>query len=146
MLQTFGNFFGARSQHPGGGVLHTPKVVSPLAGRGVAVERKPVYAKVFRWKLPEGQTQLPQTVEVIGSFTDWQAVPLVNDHKVGSWHATVPEIPGNKTHHYTLLVDGRPTPDKGCDGYALPNGPQEERYAFDTVRGPRLCMLFAQTK
>jgi len=45
-----------------------------------------------------------------------------------------------------LLVNGQPANDKGCDGYALPQGDHEERYAIQTARGPRLFMLFAQTK
>ena len=135
-----------KSQAHSNGLLLAHKASSPPGGHGRTDERKPVYSKVFRWKLPEGQTESPQTVEIVGSFTEWQRVPLVNDHKVASWHATIHDIPGNKTHHYMLLVDGKPAPDKTCDGYALPSGPQEERYAIETVRGPRLYMLFAQTK
>jgi len=111
-----------------------------------AGDRKPTYSKVFRWTLPEGETEEPRSVEVVGSFTDWQRVPLLKDSKVKTWHATVQNIPGNKTHHYMLLVNGEPTMDKGCDGYALPQGDYEERYAIQTARGPRLFMLFAQTK
>lgn len=101
---------------------------------------------MFRWRLPDGQTQEPATVEIVGSFTHWQRVPLMRDSKVDSWHATLHHIEGNKTHHYMLLVDGKPAPDKNCDGYAVPHGPQEEQYALTTVRGPRLFMLFAQAK
>jgi len=111
-----------------------------------AANRKPTYSKVFRWSLPDGETAEPTSVEVVGSFTDWQRVPLLKDAKVKTWHATVQNIPGNKTHHYMLLIDGKPTMDKGCDGYALPQGDFEERYAIQTARGPRLFMLFAQTK
>ena len=45
-----------------------------------------------------------------------------------------------------LLVDGLPAQDKNCDGLAIPHGPQEQQYALTTPRGPRLFMLFAQTK
>jgi hypothetical protein len=145
MLQSLGNLLGGRSQQKGGVVYPAPKVASPISRRD-ASERKPTYSKVFRWRKPDGQVEEPGTVEVVGSFTDWQRVPLQLDAKVNSWHTTIPNIPGNKTHHYMLLVDGQPAADKGCDGYALPQGAQEERYAITTVRGPRLYMLFAQTK
>lgn len=118
---------------------------TPLLPRN-AGEPKPTYAKVFHWRLPAGQTIRPKTVEIIGSFTDWQPVPLLRDGGRDSWEATVPEIAGHRTHHYMLLVDGLPAPDKNCDGLAVPNGPEEQRYALPTPRGPRLFMLFAQTK
>ena len=40
------------------------------------MDRKPTYSKVFRWTLPDGQTEEPRSVEVVGSFPDWQRVPL----------------------------------------------------------------------
>jgi hypothetical protein len=45
-----------------------------------------------------------------------------------------------------LLVDGKPAHDKNADGLAVPHGPQEEQYQLTTDRGPRLFMVFAQTK
>ena len=45
-----------------------------------------------------------------------------------------------------LLIDGKPTYDKTCDGLAVPHGVEEERYAYPTEKGPRVFMLFAQTK
>jgi hypothetical protein len=45
-----------------------------------------------------------------------------------------------------LLVDGQPAHDRNSDGLAVPHGPQEKHYQFMTSRGPRLFMLFAQTK
>ena len=45
-----------------------------------------------------------------------------------------------------LLVDGKPTYDKHCDGLAVPHGPDEEKYAVMTDKGPRVMMLWAQTK
>lgn len=146
MFQSFGNLLGGRSPQKSSALPLNHKVNPPMASRGAAGDRKPTYPKVFRWKPEAGQTELPSTVEIVGSFTDWRRVPLQHDPKVGAWHATIPEIPGNKTHHYMLLLDGQPAPDKGCDGYALPSGAQEERYAIQTARGPRLYMLFAQTK
>jgi len=45
-----------------------------------------------------------------------------------------------------LLVDGQPTYDKTCDGLAVPRGFDEEQFQFPTEKGPRVMMLFAQTK
>jgi len=109
-------------------------------------DNQQTFSKVFRWLPPEGVKTQPGRVEIIGSCTHWQRVPLERDTKVGAWHATVHHIPGNRTHHYMLLVDGQPTFDHNCDGYAVPRGFEEEQYALATERGPRVLMLFAQTK
>lgn len=124
------------------GASYTPR---PAVSRGPGASG-PTYTKIFRWRLPDGQTEAPQTVEVIGSFTRWQKVALQRDGVLDAWHATVHHIPGNKTHHYMILVNGQPAQDKHCDGLAIPHGAQEEQYAIQTPRGPRLYMLFAQTK
>jgi hypothetical protein len=109
-------------------------------------KRGQTFSKVFRYRLPSGQTEEPSTVEVAGSFNHWQRVPLQRDGKLDSWHVTLHHIPGNATHHYMLLIDGKPAMDPTCDGLAVPSGPQEERYALDTERGPRVLMMFAMTK
>lgn len=109
-------------------------------------DRPPTFSKVFRWRLPDGQTREPASVEIVGSFTHWQKVPLNRDGALDAWHVTIHHIPGHRTHHYMFLVDGKPSPDKHCDGLAVPTGPQEEQYQLQTDRGPRVFMLFAQTK
>jgi hypothetical protein len=106
----------------------------------------PSYSKVFRWRLPDGQTEPPSTVEVLGSFNHWQKALMMRDSVLDAWHVTVHHIPGNRTHHYMFLVDGKPAYDKNCDGLAVPHGPQEEQFALTTDRGPRVFMLFAQAK
>ena len=108
--------------------------------------RKQTYSKVFRWRLPDGQTEAPKTVEVVGSFTHWQKVLMLHDGVLDAWHVTIHHIVGNRPHHYMLLVDGEPVYDKNSDGLAVPHGPQEERYQLTTDRGPRVFMMFAQTK
>lgn len=108
--------------------------------------QSPTYAKVFRWRLPDGQTEEPNSVEIVGSFTNWQRVALMRDSTLDAWHVTLHNIPAHQTHHYMLLVDGVPTQDKNCDGMAPPHGLQEERYTITTDRGPRVFLLFAQTK
>jgi hypothetical protein len=121
---------------------YTPRPAGP---RGAA-PGSPTYTKIFRWRLPDGQTEAPRTVEVIGTFTQWQKVPLQRDGVLDAWHVAIHHIPGNKTHHYMILVDGQPVQDKHCDGLAIPHGPHEEQYAIQTPRGPRLYMLFGQAK
>jgi len=106
--------------------------------------RKPGYTKVFRWTPPAGHTA--KAVEIVGSFTGWQKLALVHSAVTDTWQITIPDIPGNRTHHYMLLADGQPVSDKNCDGLAKPDSPQEEQYQLTTPRGPRVLMLFAQAK
>lgn len=145
MFSSFGNLFGRKPQKKGGPLIpensspsHAPQ--RPAQGRGQT------FSKVFRWRLPDGQTKEPGTVEIVGSFTHWQRVTLVRDSVLDAWHTTLHHIPGGRTHHYMVLVDGEPAYDKNCDGLAVPHGVQEERYQFMTDKGPRVFMLFAQTK
>jgi len=56
------------------------------------------------------------------------------------------QIQGNRTHHYMLLADGKPVEDAYSDGMAVPTGAQELQFAIPTDRGPRVFMLFSQTK
>ncbi len=107
---------------------------------------KATYSKVFRWQKTDPHAHEPHTVEIVGSFTEWERVPLTHDRAHKTWHLTQHNIASNKTHHYMLLVDGKPSADKNCDGYAIPHGEQEKKYAIETPRGPRLFMLFAQAK
>ena len=145
MIERIGSFFGRRPAAKG-----TPLVPEPRPNtappQGEASERRQTFSKVFRWRVPDGQTHDPQTVEVVGSFTHWQKVPLVRDGVLDAWHVTLHHLQGNRTHHYMLLVDGKPTYDKTCDGLAVPRGAEEERFQIITERGPRVMMLFAQTK
>jgi hypothetical protein len=145
MFDSFGNAFNRKPPQKGGPMMAESS--SPASGvQGNPAERRLVYSKVFRWVPPDGQTQSPATVEVAGTFSHWQKVPLIHDGAVGGWHVTLHHIQGNRTHHYMLLVDGKPAYDKTCDGLAIPQGPVEESFALKTDRGLRLFMLFAQTK
>ena len=104
-----------------------------------------VYARVFRWRVaPEADA--PTSVEIIGSFTRWQTVSLTHDKVQNTWTVTIQGIPGKKTHHYMLLVNGQPVHDPACDGLAVPLGFEEEQFALPTAKGPRVLMMFAQTK
>ena len=108
--------------------------------------REQVFSKVFRWRLPDGHTHEPVSVEVVGSFTDWEKVPLTRDSAHDAWQGTLDYVQNNHTHHYMILVDGKPAYDKYNDGLALPQGPEEEQYQIMTDNGPRVFMLFSQTK
>jgi hypothetical protein len=145
MVQNFGNAFGGKPPYKGGVVFpHVPaKLIAPA--RKPAARPQP-YSKVFRWRLPDGQTQAPATVEVVGGFTHWQKVPLHRDSAQDAWHVTLHNLQCGRMYHYMLLVDGQPVRDKHCDGLAVPHGQQEEQYQLITDRGPRVLMLFAQTK
>lgn len=106
--------------------------------------RKQSYSKVFRWE-EQGRPEAPTQVQVAGTFSNWQPLPLSPDGS-GLWHVMLEGIPGNQTHHYMLLADGKPVSDKYSDGLALPQNAEEEQFAITTSRGPRVFMLFAQTK
>jgi hypothetical protein len=108
--------------------------------------KKPVYTKVFRWQPPANSSHRPANVEIAGSFTAWQKIPLEHVGVTDTWQLTLSNIPSNRTHHYMLLVDGHPVSDQNCDGLALPEGPLEAQFQLPTPRGPRVLMLFAQTK
>jgi len=71
---------------------------------------------------------------------------MQRDASTNSWQTTIDQIPANKTHHYMILVDGQPVHDRNADGFAMPAGPDEQRYQLITERGPRVFMLFAQAK
>lgn len=125
-------------------VRESPHIVSIIPQN--EAHKRQSYSKVFRYNLPDGHTDEPKTVEIVGSFTHWHKVTMGHDGKTDGWHVTIHHIPGNKMHHYMLLVDGEPTFDPTCDGLAPPFHPQEERYQLQTTNGPRVLMLCAQTR
>ena len=106
--------------------------------------RKQVFSKIFRWHPPHGG-HAPAKVEVAGTFTEWKKVPMIREVS-GGWHLSLHHIPGNRTHHYMFFADDKPVQDRHSDGLAMPHGPEEEQSAITTARGPRVFMLFAQTK
>jgi 1,4-alpha-glucan branching enzyme len=113
---------------------------------GSAMPKKALsFNKVFRWE-PTPQAPSPSSVEVAGSFSEWQAIPLKRDPAGHGWHLNLSNIPGNCTHRYMLLVDGQPANDPHADGLAIPETAVEKACALTTARGPRLFMLFSQTK
>ena len=122
---------------------------APLAAKGAAAPsaaRKLNFTKIFRWRRPADREQEPALVEIAGTFTNWKKTPLVYDPVQGGWSVTFNQIPGNRTHHYMLLADGNPVEDPHSDGLAIPSSAQEAPFAIATPRGPRVFMLFSQTK
>jgi hypothetical protein len=145
MAQNFGNAFLNKPSHKSGtGGLKAPAGAKVPAHH--PMERKLTFAKIFRWRLPDGQTEEPATVEVVGTFSGWQKLPLSYDRPMRTWHVMLQNIPGNRTHHYMFLADGKPVEDAHSDGMAIPSGAQELQFAIATDRGPRVFMLFSQTK
>jgi hypothetical protein len=145
MSEKFGNFFLKQAPLNSGPAIPQPAAIRPPQ-RGKAPERKAYFTKIFRWRQPNGQTQEPNSVEVVGTFSNWQKLPLGPNGEPDSWQVTIENIPGHRTHHYMLLVDGQPVYDPNNDGLAIPQGSEETRYQFATERGPRVFMLFAQSK
>jgi len=146
MFESIGSFFsrdGAGKGDPidttpGGFHRASPQVKGPA-------NRSQSFSKVFRWRLPPGEPE-PGSVHVVGSFSNWQKVPLERDRGLDAWHVRLDNLQGNRTHHYMLLLDGKPAYDHTCDGLAVPHGPHEEKFQLMTEKGPRVFMLFAQTK
>jgi hypothetical protein len=143
MFNDLNKMFGQTPPHKGGPLMRES---SPVLPSKEAKERPQTYSKVFRWRLPDGQTEEPATVEIVGSFTHWQRIPMLRDGALDAWHVTIHHIQGHRTHHYMFLVDGKPAHDKNSDGLAVPTNPQEQQYQIMTARGPRVFMLFAQAK
>src|SRR5262249_50869111 len=127
MFDGINKLFGQRPAQKGGPLIPepTPGVIAP---QRQSAQRPQTYSKVFRWRLPDGQTAEPKSVEIVGSFTHWQKVPMIRDGALDAWHTTIHHIPGHRIHHYMFLVDGKPAQDRHCDGLAVPHGPQEEQY------------------
>ena len=103
------------------------------------------FTKVFRWQTEKPGPQ-PVSVAVVGTFNGWQKAALKFDRVQGVWQLTLAGIPGNCTHNYMLLVNGKPAPDKHSDGLAVPHSEEEKQYALATPRGPRVFVLFSNTK
>jgi hypothetical protein len=136
----------ARTQTRASGACLAPKApASPRLGTE-RTDQQYGFSKVFRWPVPAGQASPPTTVEVVGSFSNWRKVPLAYDQPTRTWQVTLDHLKSNHTHRYVMLVDGKPSYDKACDGLAVPENPTEVECQIETSRGPRVMLLFAQTK
>ena len=144
MFDSFENHAGGARQNGGFAVLDCNPGLTGLrksiAGQG------PTFSKVFRWQPSDLSAPMPATVELVGSFTSWQVEAMKRDAVTNTWQLTLHRIPGNRTHRYMLLVNGAPAQDKNCDGLATAEGFEEQQYQLMTARGPRIFLLFAQTK
>ncbi len=149
MLSKIGNMLGrkpAAQPAPAARAPFPTTSSSPMRRPAANKDSRTNYARIFRWGPPAENTGLPVSVEIVGSFTRWVPVPLKHNTVDNTWAVTVDSIPGNKTHHYVLLLDGKPTYDPFCDGYAMPVGFDEEQFALQTPKGARVLMLFANAK
>ena len=147
MAQDFGNAFLKKTTPRPAPAVPESRPAPAAAPRKVSTPpRQQVYTRIFRWRPPAGHSPAPATVEIAGTFTHWQKVPLAHDRAQNAWQVTLPNLACGRMHHYMLLVDGQPVRDKHCDGLAVPHGPQEEQFQLMTDRGPRVLMLFAQAK
>ena len=108
--------------------------------------KAPAFSKIFRWEPADLQAAPPAAVAVVGSFSEWRPLPLQKDRLGNGWLLALNNIPGNRTHRYMILVDGQPANDPNADGLAVPETGAEKAWALTTARGPRLFMLFSQTK
>jgi hypothetical protein len=119
---------------------------TPVPEKIVLAKGTATFGKIFRWQPEQPGGPMPVRVEVAGSFNNWQRVALKRDRVSGVWQATLSDIPGNRTHTYMLLVNGRPVNDKSADGLAVPHTTEEKSHKLETARGPRVFMLASQTK
>jgi len=133
---------GSKARTSGTRITPTVPAFSEAGNR----EPRSGFTKVFRWPVPAGQTPQPTTVEVAGSFSGWRKVPLSYDPPGRTWQIILNNIESNHTHRYVILVDGKPSYDKTCDGLTTPQTPDEAKWQLATPKGPRVMLLFSQTK
>lgn len=117
----------------------------PTPVHPATAKRTGTFSKVFRWQTEVPGPQ-PVSVAIVGTFNNWQKAPLKFDRTQGFWQATLHDLPGNATHHFMLLVNGKPASYKNADGLAVPQTEAEKQFAITTPRGPRVFVLFSQTK
>ena len=146
MIDAITNFIESknslRTRPPEARIIPTARLRSEAEKR----EQRTGFTKVFRWPVPADQTPQPTTVEVAGSFNGWRKVPLSYDSPTRTWQIALNNIEGNRTHRYVILMDGKPSYDKTCDGLAAPQTPDEAKWPIATPKGPRIMLLFGQTK
>jgi hypothetical protein len=145
MFNTFDNLGGGNARASGNSPV-LDSVTDLTARRKARALHGPTFRKIFRWQPSDPRAPIPASIELAGSFTDWQVQPMKRDAITNTWQLILDGITGNCTHRYMLLVNGEPAHDKNCDGLAVPQSAEEERYQLMTARGPRVFLLFAQTK
>ena len=145
MFNTFDNLGGGSARASGNSPVLDP-AADLTARRKARALHGPTFRKTFRWQPSDPRAPIPAAVELAGSFTDWQLQTMKRDAITNTWQLTLDGIPGHCTHRYMLFVNGEPAHDKNCDGLAVPQSAEEERHQLMTARGPRVFLLFAQTK
>jgi hypothetical protein len=115
-----------------------PKMPMSAGGAGQKpAGPKPTFTKVFRWRLPDGQKPEPATVEIVGTFTNWQKVPLLYDRVQGAWQVMLQHT-RRQPHTSLYAAGGRkagPRPALRRSGHSA--GPVEEPYAHGHRPRPR---------
>ena len=102
MLDSFDNPAGGACQNGGFAVLD---YAPGLTGRRKSITGQgPSFSKVFRWQPSDPSAPMPATVELAGSFTDWQLEAMERDAVTNTWQLTLHGIAGNRTHRYMLLL------------------------------------------
>ncbi len=117
---------------------------TPHRPRTEPVDQQIGFTKIFRLPVPREQSPQPTTVEVVGSFSDWQRVPLAYNKPTRTWETAL-SLKNNHTHRYVFLIDGTPAYDETCDGLTAPQSPTEAKWQIPTAHGPRVMLLFART-
>ena len=145
MFNSFDTLAGGKARRNGGSPF-AESSSDAVVRHGCAPVHEPTFSKIFRWQPPDPHAPPPDSVELVGSFTDWRATALTRDGIANTWQLTLHGIPGNRTHRYMLIVNTEPAQDKNADGLALPEGFEEQQFQLMTSRGPRIFLLFAQTK
>src|ERR1039457_6187330 len=88
MFGSINKLFGTKPQSKGSPMMPEPASEIAPQSRGPSSNGL-TYSKVFRWRLPDGQTQEPGSVEIVGSFNHWQPVPMTRDSVLDAWHMTL---------------------------------------------------------
>jgi hypothetical protein len=145
MFNTFDNLTGGSAPKSDGPAL-LDSIPNTAARYKNTTRYGSQFSKIFRWQPADPRAPAPASVQLAGSFTDWRTVTLTRDALTNTWQLRLDGISGNRTHRYMLLVNGEPANDKNCDGLAVPEGVEEQQYQLMTARGPRVFLLFAQTK
>jgi len=98
MFDSFENHVGGARQNSSSAVLDCDP---GLAERGNGIAKQgPSFSKVFRWQPSDPNAPMPATVELVGSFTNWQVEAMKRDAVTNTWQLALDGIPGNRTHRY----------------------------------------------
>lgn len=84
MFNTCDTLAGGKVRRNGGWPFAESSSVAADRPRS-APAHKPTFSKVFRWHPPHPHACAPDSVEVVGSFTDWRETALTRDAITNTW-------------------------------------------------------------